>query len=302
MAEHNVTKKNNNSALILLLLLLLIGSAGLNYYQYNNKKETVITHVSEVDSLINARIDVERELAIISMELEKYRGIAGNLDTLLNDANDKIEQQENRIRSLIANEKNTTKLNQKLKKELAQLKLLRDEYLEKIDNLIAENTNLKNENQQLNNNIVNLNEQKNMLENKVKMAAELNVEYVKVNTFKKRNSGKYVESVIAKRTNKIESCFTIMDNKVSPPGEKTIYLTIKAPNGKTLAGYSKTSFKDSNGNDVDATSALKVDYKGDKLSTCLSYENDNRILESGTYNIQIYIDARLVHQSTYILK
>ena len=133
-------QKQNRSSLI-LLLLLLVGSVGFNIYQFKNHSTTVIEHGTQVDSLINARVEVERELAGISVELEKYRGIAGNLDSLLNDANGKIEAQENKIRKLIAGEKDLNKLNKKLKAELEELRKLRDEYLEKIDGLMAENKN-----------------------------------------------------------------------------------------------------------------------------------------------------------------
>jgi predicted nucleic acid-binding Zn-ribbon protein len=128
-------QKQNRSTLI-LLLLLLVGSVGFNIYQFKNHSTTVVEHGTQVDSLINARVDVERELAGITMELEKYRGIAGNLDSLLNDANGKMNAQEAKIRKLISGEKDLNKLNKKLKSELEELRKLRDEYLEKIRRLL----------------------------------------------------------------------------------------------------------------------------------------------------------------------
>ncbi|MFY8021221.1 MAG: hypothetical protein ACOVP1_08485 [Bacteroidia bacterium] len=294
-------QKQNRSSLI-LLLLLLVGSVGFNIYQFKNHSTTVIEHGTQVDSLINARVEVERELAGISVELEKYRGIAGNLDSLLNDANGKIEAQENKIRKLIAGEKDLNKLNKKLKAELEELRKLRDEYLEKIDGLMAENKALKEENSNLNTQVTDLNQQKNLLEQKVTTASQLKAEYIKVNSFKKRSSGKYVESVLAKRTNKLEACFTIMDNKVAGTGDKMIYLRIVAPNGKVLMGFTKASLKTVDGETVDATASQKIDYRGEKQDLCLAFENEERILESGTYLVEVYIENTLVHQSNYTLK
>jgi vacuolar-type H+-ATPase subunit I/STV1 len=294
-------QKQNRSSLI-LLLLLLVGSVGFNIYQFKNHNTTVIEHGTQVDSLINARVDVERELAGISMELEKYRGIAGNLDSLLNDANGKIEAQESKIRKLIAGEKDINKLNKKLKSELEELRKLRDEYLEKIDGLMAENKALKEENSTLNTQVTDLSQQKNLLEQKVTTASQLKAEYIKVNSFKKRSSGKYVESVLAKRTNKLEACFTIMDNKVAGSGDKMVYLRIVAPNGKALMGFTKASLKTVDGETIDATASQKIDYTGEKQDMCLSFENEERILESGTYMVEVYIENTLVHQSNYTLK
>jgi len=294
--------QKENRGTLLLLLILLIASLGANFYQWKNHSTTVIQYGAEVDSLITARINVEHELTSVGMELEKYRGIAGNLDTMLNDAKGQIAEKEAQIRKLMANEKNLGKLNKKLKSSMDELRKLRDEYLEKIDVLMAENQKLKDENSALNSTVTNLNEQKNLLEGKVAVASQLKVEYVKVNSFKKRGSGKFVESVLAKRTNKIESCFTLMDNKIAGAGDKMVYLVITAPDGKVLMCFTKAEFKDADGKTVDATASQKVPYTGAKQDLCLSFENDERILEAGTYSISVYAENVLVHSSSYLLK
>jgi predicted nucleic acid-binding Zn-ribbon protein len=293
-------KQNRNT--LTLLLLLLIASIGANFFQWKNHSTTVVQYGNDVDSLINSRVIVERELTSVSMELEKYRGIAGNLDTMLNDAKSQIAKKEASIRKLMATEKDLNVLNKKMKVQLEELRTLRDEYLEKIDALMAENKQLKEENSNLNSTVDNLNQQKNLLEGKVATASQLKVEYVKVKSFKKRGSGKFIESVLAKRTNKIESCFTLMDNKIAGAGDKMIYLVITAPNGQILMGFTKAQFKDADGNTVDATASQKVTYTGDKQDLCLAFENDERILEAGTYTINVYAENVLVHSSSYLLK
>lgn len=300
MDKQQEEKSNNRNGLILLLLLLL-GSIGFNVYQYKNHTTTVISHGNEVDSLINVRIEVERELVSTSMELEKYRGIAGNLDSLLTDANGKIYNQEQKIRNLLKNEKDANKLSTKLKEELNKLKTLRDEYLEKIDALMIENGTLKAQNQELTNAVSGLNTEKGKLEKTVETASILNVEYVKVASFKKKSSGKLVESTLAKRTNKIETCLTVMDNKVAPKGDRYVYLRIITPSGKPLAGINKGTVT-ANGETLECTSNIKIDYQNEKQNICLAYEGEERNLESGTYTIELYIDNNLVHASNYVLK
>lgn len=297
----NEPQKSNKNTLS-LVLLLLIASLGANFYQWRNHSSTVTEYTNQVDSMNTAGIDIQRELESINLELEKYRGIAGNLDTLLNDANAKIAKQEQKIKKIMAEEKDESRLNKKLKVELDELKKLREEYLDQIDNLMAENKALKTENSDLNTKVENLNEQKNMLESKVNTASQLRVEYLKLNSYKKRNSGKYVESVLAKRTNKIDVCFTVMDNKITPAGEKMVYLVITEPTGKTLMGFTKAQFTTVDNVAVDATASQKINYTGDKQDLCLAFENDERILEPGTYTINVYMENILVHQSTYVLK
>jgi hypothetical protein len=295
-------KKSNRSTVLFLALLLLI-SAGINVYQWRNQSSTVVTYDNQIDSLMTVRIELERELASTSVELEKYRGMSVSLDSLLNDANRNIENKEKKIRDLIKNEKNSAALNAKLKVELEELRKLREDYLDQIDQLVAENKELKEQNVILQESVGGLKKEKTELEGKVTKASELKVEYIKVTAFKKKGSGKFVESAIAKRTNKLEMCFTVMDNAIATPGERMVYVVIKEPTGKVLAGYSKATFNEaSTGEELLGSASQKMDFTGAKQNLCLNYENDERILTSGTYTFMVYIDGTFVGETAYMLK
>ena len=293
-------EKNNTTRIILIILLLL--SAVFNVYQWKNHSTTVITYDTKIDSMIVVRVDLEREMATTNVELDKYRGISANLDTLLNEANKKMDAQERKIRSLISKEKDVNALNKKLKVELEELRKMKDEYLEKIDQLVTENKELKAKNEELNTNVTVLSEEKKNLQSKVGVASQLKAEYIKVSAFKKKNSGKFVEASIAKKTNKIDVCFTVMDNKVAQSGDKMLYIVIKEPTGKILAGQSKAEFKNEKGEAIAATASYQIKYTGEKQNACLSFETEDRNLTSGAYDIDIYIDGTLVANTSYLLK
>lgn len=295
-------KSNNKSATLLIALLLLV-SVGGNVYQWKSTSNTVMSYDNQIDSLDNVRYDLERELATSDLELEKYRGMSSTLDSLLNDASADIAKKEKEIRSLIGKEKNASALNAKLKKELEQLRALKDEYFEKIDQLVMENKELKAQNEILQESVGGLKKEKTTLEGKVNVAAQLKVEYVKVSSYKKKGNGKFVESATAKRTNKLDICFTILDNAIAEKGERMAYAVIKEPSGKVLAGYSKATFNEAaTGEEIMATASQKVDYTGAKQNLCIGFENDQRILTSGTYSCSVYIDGILVGETAYILK
>lgn len=300
----NEKPNNNQSRMVTLLLaLLLLGSIGTNVYQWKNQQTTTVTHEVQVDSLISVRVELERELATATVELEKYRGMSASLDSLLNDANEKIAKQEKNIRELIAKETNGSKLNEKLKRELAELRMLKDEYFEKIDQLVTENKELKAQNDILQESIGGLKTEKTALQSKVSQASQLKAEYLKVASYKKKSNGKFAESSTAKRTNKLELCFTILDNIVAEKGERMVYAIIKEPTGKVLAGYSKATFNEAEtGEELQASVSQKMDYNGNKQNLCLSYENDKRILTSGNYTFTLYIDGTMVAEKSYLLK
>src|SRR5437868_11843311 len=95
-------RKGNNILIIILLALSVI----LNVYQWRNHSTTITSFEQKVDTLVVERVNVEKELSDTKTELEKYRGISSNLDSLLNEANAKIEVEEKKLKSLNAKEKN----------------------------------------------------------------------------------------------------------------------------------------------------------------------------------------------------
>ncbi|MCU0422252.1 MAG: hypothetical protein MUC81_05520 [Bacteroidia bacterium] len=297
--ENQKQNKTTQYALLVLLIISLVG----NVFQYKNNQVDVNQRDLKIDTLVSVQAELEQELTATGKELENYRGIASNLDSLLNDANDKIALQEAKIKRLLVVEKDGKKLNAQLKKELAELRKLKEQYLEKIDQLISENEALKRENEAKAADITKLNEEKKGLQDKVATAEELKAEYIKVAAFKKRGNGKFVETSLAKRTNKIDVSLTVMDNKLAKPGDRMVYVVITEPGGKVLAGPSMAKFtKDGSGEELAASASYKLNYNGQKQEIKVAYESDERELTPGNYSIDVYINGTLVNTSTYILR
>ncbi len=166
-------QKKDNKTLSYIIIALLLVSVIVNVYQWRNHSTTVVKYDDRIDSMIVVRVEVEKDLASTEVELEKYRGMSANLDSLLNDADSKMAKQEERIRELILKEKDAGRLSKKLKAELEELKKMRDEYLEKIDQLVTENKELKAKNEELNASVSNLSEEKKNLQSIISRPVKL---------------------------------------------------------------------------------------------------------------------------------
>lgn len=299
--EQNQGSSNSNKTNRILIILLVL-SLIFNFYQWQ-KTEQVVQEITIVnDSLEVSKADVDRELAEALEELNSYKTKEiPRLDSLLDSANNTIELQRARIEKLIKSEKNSASLNKKLKAELEELKRLKDEYLEKIDALLVENNQLKQEKQTLTEKVTELNTN---LEKTISTASVLKTEYVKVSAFKKKSSGKLVATAMAKRTNKMEVCFAVMDNNIAQAGDRNVYLRIIEPGGKTLGDRSSgsASFKlASSGEDVQYTASKKISYANQKQDICLSWEEAERVFNPGTYMVEIYIDGALSTSTSIVL-
>lgn len=291
-------KKSNNRIWIILLAL----SAILNIYQWQDKNTVVTELETRNDSLMTAKMDIEKELGETYQELNQYKGINERLDSLLAEANGNIEQQRARIEKLLKNEKNSAALNKKLRAELEDLKKLRDEYLDKIDKLLVENEQLKSQNQELASTVESLSKN---LESTVNQASVLKSEYLRVKAFRKRNSGKFSETAMAKKANKMEVCFSILDNKFAKSGEKNVYLRIVEPGGKTMGNRSSGSSTFTiagTQEEVQFTSTTTMNYNNERQDLCLDWEEAERVYAPGTYVIEIYVDGSLSAATSYVLK
>ena len=298
--ENKNQEQGKNKGTIWIVLLIL--SAVLNIYQWRNHTTAISNFESKVDTLVVEKVNVEQELSETKSELEKYRGISSNLDSLLNEAQAKIDEQAKKIRSLGANEKDMKTLNAKMKQQLADLQMLRDEYLTRIDSLLMANKQLVTEKEELTS--TNQNLTKN-LETTVATASVLKSEYIKVQSFKRKGSGKYTETALAKRTHKLSVCFDVLDNKIAKAGDKTIYLKITEPDGKPMGNKStgSASFKTASGEEVMYAATSTLTYTGVKQNVCMNYEEqEDKMFPPGTYMLEVYIDGNLSGAGTCVLR
>jgi len=262
----------------------------------------VTNYEQRVDTLVVERVNVERELSDARAELEKYRGISANLDSLLNEAQAKIDEQSKKIREIGSRERNAKALNSKLQQQMADLQMLRDEYLTRIDSLLMANKQLVSEKEELVSNVESLSKH---LESTVATASVLKSEYIKVKSFKRKSNGKYVETALAKRTHKLECCFDLLDNKIAKAGQKEIYLKITEPGGKPIGNRSTGSntFRTSAGEEVLYATSKTIDFTGERQKICMDYEEqEDRKFPPGTYLIEVFVNGELSGAGSYVLR
>lgn len=292
---------NKNKSNLLLIILLLL-SVGFNIYQYSAKNTIISESKNERDSLITARVDIEKELNETYSELNQYKGENARMDSLLSIANTDLQSYENKIASLLKSESNKDQLNKKLLEELKEIKKLRDQYLEKIDNLLAENSRLKKDNSDLNTKVEQISKD---LQNTVNTASILRVEYLNISSFKKKFNDKYAPTLLAKRTNKFDICFTVLENKIAKSGTRTVYLRLISPNGKVIGDRTQGSgsFNDVKSNSqMQFTLSKSLDYTNANANICMTWESVGEKYDVGIYTAEIYIDGVFSSSKTLELR
>jgi hypothetical protein len=302
--ESHESHKTSNTALYIVLAILILSVIG-NIYLFSASKKKEKNLGSRIDSLVTVRVNLQQELTSASNEITQYKGVNARLDSVVNEANSKIALQEEKINEMIRKEGNFTRLNKKLQGELEELKKLREEYLEKIDGLVAENQQLKQRNDSLNTTVSTLNEAKTSLEQKVSTASRLKIEYINVNTFKKKGDDKFLVTSMAKKTDKVIVCFSVLDNKVAEKGDHKVFIRIQTPDGKTLGDRSQGSkeFKNKDtGEDMLYTMEKVITYNNEAKNMCAGYSDDSKTFIPGKYNVEFYVDGMLTNKTNFELK
>ncbi|HEX3024225.1 MAG TPA: hypothetical protein VHP12_03355, partial [Chitinophagaceae bacterium] len=103
---------------------------------------------------------------------------------------------------------------------------------------------------------------------------------------KVKSNGSQKQTSSAKRADLFIISCSLDENRVTPSGKKTIYVSVSNPDG-TPSGTEGT-FKSRDGNDVAYSNKVEVDYTTGKiLPVSFSWKPENKF-QAGEYKILIY--------------
>lgn len=190
----------------------------------------------------------------------------------------------------------------RLKKELKTVRAVLRSYVMQIDSLNKINEALIKENQEVKTKysaatvqISNLAAEKKNLNEKVSLAAQLDVTNIVVTPMNKR--GKKAKKV--KDVKKIAITFTIVKNITAKTGNKTLYLRIAKPDNDILTkGNTTFSYEDRN---ISYSIKKYIEYTGEEQSVTV-YWDVEEFLPAGTYNVYIFADGNMIGQNSFQMR
>lgn len=283
-------KSSGKNIIIGVLALLLLASIAGNVFQFFNIKEIVqekeVTKLV-VDSLTIREQRLEMEYNNSIAQLEQFKGENEEMDSLLQEAYAKIEDQKKKISRLI----NENQDYQILQQRFAELKQTTEFYLQEIARLQEENRVLKGQVTELSVKVDQTETENKDLKGKVDVASKLKVGGMTIKGLSVTNGGKEKETDKAKKTERLSISYTIDDNPLAQTGQHTIYFRILNPDGFVLAdaGQSVKKFKSEKGDDIPYSRSVTVNFDGSKLSKVITW--DQEAFNAGTYKIEVYIDG-----------
>lgn len=284
----------NKKLLIAVTALFVLTIGGFLYY--------IITQNQTIDELTESfaleKEDLENEYSQLAIQYEGYK-LTVNNDSL----EQKLEDQRIKIQRLVEELKQTKAQNARrvseLKKELETVRGVLKYYVAQVDSLnkvneqlVAENTQVKQEIQQVRSNNANLQNQNQQLSHKVTLAAKLSAVGLQAKALNKRNKN----TTSLKNTTAFQVDFTIAANITADAGYKDIFLRILTPSEDLLTNAKSGEFQ-YDGSSVQYSTKKNIEYGGEETPVTL-YWNRNESLDPGTFRFEVYADGNLIGTTT----
>lgn len=299
--SENMAGSSAKNILLVILALALAVSLFFNFRQNNT-----LTEVRTEQKIIQERCDtvafrkaeLEREVATITEDLNRYKGRSEELDRLLQEANEKIDKQKKEIARLIEQNKDYSVL----KARYADLRRLKDQYLAQIDSLIAENKKLRYENTELAVRVDRLKEEKASLSEKVEMAGSLKLRNIRITALQVKASGRIKEVEKASKADRLNIRMTVQENPLAKTGPRTAYVRILSPQGFVMTDVSESArkFKTKEGREIPYSRSVNFDYTGQAVNLEVDY--DQEVFTPGTFRVEVYIDGEFAGSEQFTLQ
>jgi len=190
------------------------------------------------------------------------------------------------------------------RQEVTTLRDIMKNYIVQVDSLnrrneklMAENVQVKEEFAQSESKNVQLEKEKERLQEKVKMAAQLEaVELVAIGI---NARGKEAES--ARRAEQIKISFVLSKNVTAPRGNKMIYVRIQKPN-QVLFQKSASDLFEFEDLKIPYSAKREVTYEGNTLPVNIFWDNQGAEFMPGEYTIDLFADGNNIGTTKLLMK
>ena len=292
-------KKPNIGVLYGVVGLLVVVLAVAIYLLLDTRKN--LNLVSEDLAVKTEYFRIERD----SLEGE-LRNIYVQYDSLETDNLElqvEMSEQQQKIERLIAIQADDAYKIKMYKREMETLRSVLRSYIVQIDSLnmqnqelLAENKQLRNTSRRLSSEKEQLEEEKEQLEEIKDLATTLQASQIDLVLLNKRDK----ESTRIRTAVKVRVDFVLRANKVTPAGEKSIYLRILRPDN-VLLGSPDLQMFELGEEQLPASASRVVNYENEDLPVSIFWTNDGEIVP-GEHTVELYAEGKLVGSSSFVLK
>lgn len=308
MSDKPVVSSNERSPktqiIIIVILAILSVVLGVLYFTSEKKVEEKTENISTLEF---EKLQLKNDLQEMLIQYDTITVTNERLSAEIMGQQEQIKE----LLKQVEKHKDDAYIIAKLKKEAGTLRDIMKGYLHTIDSLNTLNIDLRRDNESLAQELSQsksktkeLESSKKDLEKIVATGSVLQTQNLTSEGIRVRNNGNQTSVNRANRTELIKTCTHIAENRISPKGQKTIYLRIITPDGVVLPS-SDGEDSQFNFEGVSGKYSVKrqIDYKNEEMDLCIFYTVDTeRGLEPGKYIVEMYEMGALIGKTDFDLK
>jgi len=298
-------KKDQGKNIIIIVLVLLVIISGIKLYtDYvdSTKKSEEILLLSTENNDLNKRLDsVTYQLDLRIQEIEKLGGDVKSLekvrDQLIAERNTSRQRSSSEIVALNEKIKSYNGMIVEKDQEILELRAMNQQ-------LFTENQDLKTTQAQIEEEVAQLNIQKEDLQAKVNVASRLKAENIEISAVNSKGKERIetTKDFKNRQIERIKVSFNLGDNKVAEKGPRNIYVQVLAPNAQPIFDVAKgsgTFMMD--GAEQFYTVKQDVIFDNTEQELTFFYEKGTDYV-SGTHQVKIFVDNYEVGSRTFTVK
>ena len=249
----------------------------------------------------------QRELDSLTFEFESIKRAYGNLNQQLRGRDSIIQDNIQLINQLISS--NARK--DRVIRELDGLRDLKVDYERRLDSLMHINLELTDKNLALKYRVeaareknVELSEEKEEYRRRATLGERVRAYNISAGGFRTRGSTRETSTDRARRTDRIQVCFTIGENLVIPSGEREVFVRVARPDNVILSLGSGDAYTFTyQGERLQYSMKQTINYQNRPLPVCLNWD---KILEgqamTGVYHVSIFFEEQEIGRTSFELR
>lgn len=302
--NENSKAGNRDKIRIILIVAIVVIAAGAAYKIYTDyqAKEALQAEFDETKTQLTSQLD---SIGIeLTDRIKEIAELGGDIDSLVTLKDSITAERDQLQRTRRANKALIQRLDRKVT-GYQELLLVKDEEiaeLKKVNTaLLAENTDLKEDKNELSATIREAEERQKALQQQVALAAKLRAENIQV--FNINGRGREREGDFRSRqAQKIKVSFNLADNDVAPVAGHQIMIQVVDPAGNVIFDVAKGSGSfQVNGKEQFYTSMQEIVFDNTKQELTFVYDKGSEF-DKGDHKIIILSDTYEIGQATFSVR
>ncbi len=303
MSTSNPTGSDDRNAKIyrITILVLVVMIALLTFFLITSRRSLKeVTIDREYTEQLNTQLQLE-----LDSVLEEYNMVKLEYDSILFDKDSIIQASAREIQQLIARQADYNRI----RRQLNGLREITQNYVREIDSLVtvnqvlhAENVQIREEIQQVRARTTALTQDKEILTEKVEVAATMRAYQINAAAVRIRSRDREEETDRAARAERIRVCYTLAENPIAEAGYQNIYVRIAAPDGQIFRISDAEAYSFRHDQDTLQFSVVdRINYQNLDISSCIYWDRMAEF-EPGMYLISLYTDEIRLGETSVLLR